>query len=192
MGPVGQRLTENLVNLRKRNRIKQQDLARLLDTVGRPITSSALSRVEQGERRVDVDDLVALAVALDVTPNHLLLTEDASDELVELTPAVTATRERAWQWASGDLPLRDTPPQRDEAGRLRLGDLAKVEARRPHEPIASMSFEQTIEHLQVLAEVRRAVRAAEAQGLTRRQVFNGINFLDDLAGRGIVDALDEG
>jgi hypothetical protein len=40
---------------------------------GRPILPSGLSKIEQGQRAVDVDDLVALAIALQVNPNALLL-----------------------------------------------------------------------------------------------------------------------
>lgn len=43
---------------------------RLAET--RPMGHSTLSEIENGARRVDVDDLVALATALDVTPYQLL------------------------------------------------------------------------------------------------------------------------
>jgi transcriptional regulator with XRE-family HTH domain len=39
---------------------------------GRSISPSALSKIENGDRRVDVDDLTALAYALGITPYELL------------------------------------------------------------------------------------------------------------------------
>src|SRR3954454_23683106 len=52
----------------------------MTDIAGRPILASGLGKIESGERRVDVDDLVALAVALDVSPVRLLLPRPTSEE----------------------------------------------------------------------------------------------------------------
>jgi transcriptional regulator with XRE-family HTH domain len=43
-----------------------------LAALGRPILPSGLSKIEQSTRRVDVDDLVALADALRTVPSRLL------------------------------------------------------------------------------------------------------------------------
>jgi hypothetical protein len=48
------------------------ELEEKLRELGRPIPLPALSKIEKGQRRVDVDDLVALALALGVSPNLLL------------------------------------------------------------------------------------------------------------------------
>src|SRR5690242_1133606 len=47
-------------------------LSARLREIGRPISISALSKIEQALRRTDADDLVALAKALDVEPGELL------------------------------------------------------------------------------------------------------------------------
>jgi transcriptional regulator with XRE-family HTH domain len=47
-----------------------------MTTVGRPMLASALSKAETGERRIDVDDLDALARALAVTPHNLMGWDD--------------------------------------------------------------------------------------------------------------------
>jgi transcriptional regulator with XRE-family HTH domain len=47
-------------------------LSELLRTAGRPVHPSAITKIEQGERRIDVDDLVAIAAALGTTAAHLL------------------------------------------------------------------------------------------------------------------------
>src|SRR5690606_19823410 len=55
--------------------LSQRALADRLAEHGRPMQVSGVSKIEAGERRVDVDDLVALARALEVTPAHLLTGE---------------------------------------------------------------------------------------------------------------------
>lgn len=54
------------------------ELSRKLAEMGREIPPLGLRRIETGERRVDVDDLVALALALDLSPLALLLPTDTS------------------------------------------------------------------------------------------------------------------
>jgi transcriptional regulator with XRE-family HTH domain len=49
-----------------------------LTRVGRPILPSGLSKIESGDRRVDVDDLVGIAAALGVMPDRLLRAPDGS------------------------------------------------------------------------------------------------------------------
>jgi hypothetical protein len=48
------------------------ELSRRLTEIGRPIPPLGLRHIEAGNRRVDVDDLVALGVALDIAPLALL------------------------------------------------------------------------------------------------------------------------
>lgn len=82
------------------------DLSRRLEAIGRPIPVLGLSRIEKGERRVDADDLVALAVALDVSPLTLLTPKSHG---VDTTVIATGTGHVAaldlWQWMRTDLPL---------------------------------------------------------------------------------------
>lgn len=74
---------------------------------GRPIQASGLAKTEAGDRRVDADDLVALALALDATPNRLLLS--GVPEPVPLTPKRSLTFPEAWAWASGEHLPGETP-----------------------------------------------------------------------------------
>jgi transcriptional regulator with XRE-family HTH domain len=61
---------------------------------GRPILPSGLAKIEKGDRRVDVDDLVAIARALGVNPERLLQvpfdspTEDDDKDLMEIAQKV--------------------------------------------------------------------------------------------------------
>lgn len=75
--------------------------------MGHPLVPSGIGRIEQGERRVDVDDLLAFAVALGVSPLQLLLPpESRPDSSVHLTPKVQATTRAAWAWALGATNVR--------------------------------------------------------------------------------------
>lgn len=104
LGPTGQRVRENVRQLR--DRLSYRELSERLEQLGRPIPTLGLSRIENGARRVDADDLVALALALGVNPDRLLLPADAPDDQdVGLTPAVKARPFQAWAWARGQQQL---------------------------------------------------------------------------------------
>jgi transcriptional regulator with XRE-family HTH domain len=102
-------MARNLKTLRER--VPVRELSQRLTRLGRPILPSGITKIEQGHRRVDVDDLVALAIALDVSPNRLVLDPGADDGELPLTDAVVVTRGQAWDWATGAHPL----PEADHA-----------------------------------------------------------------------------
>ncbi|PSL02509.1 hypothetical protein CLV30_110163 [Haloactinopolyspora alba] len=54
---------------------------------------------------MDVDDLVALAIALGVSPPALLMPSESTGDGVELTPSRSASTQAAWRWATGEQPL---------------------------------------------------------------------------------------
>ncbi|WP_327144366.1 DEAD/DEAH box helicase family protein [Nocardia sp. NBC_01327] len=105
MGPSGLRLGVRLRELRQSHGLTLNQLADRLTELGRPIDLSALAKIEKGQRRVDVDDLVALALALDVSPNWLLLPDSASSNRVEITAAYGTSGTEAWLWALRDQPV---------------------------------------------------------------------------------------
>jgi transcriptional regulator with XRE-family HTH domain len=106
VGPSGQRAARNLEQLREERRLNQDELAARAGRVGRPMTRQIVSKTEAADRRIDVDDLVALAIALGTTPNRLLLPGSAGEgELVALTPEVQVSALDAWKWATGEGPL---------------------------------------------------------------------------------------
>ena len=106
LGPVGERVAARLKRIRQERGLTLSDLASKLDDLGRPILVSALSKIEKGQRRVDADDLIALALALDVSPNQMLLPPDASmTTTIELTKSMTMDASAAWRWATQDVPL---------------------------------------------------------------------------------------
>lgn len=63
---------QNIRNLRTEQGLRLADLSEMLKEQGHPLELNTLSRVEQGKRAIDVDDLVAFARALDVSPARML------------------------------------------------------------------------------------------------------------------------
>lgn len=108
-GAVSETVRGNIQRLRAAQGLSLEALSARLGEVGRPILKSGLSKLEQGERRVDVDDLAALAVALNVNLSALMLPDLAGDEPVQITPAVEVPAWAAWQWADGYMPLPTRP-----------------------------------------------------------------------------------
>ncbi|WFR72938.1 helix-turn-helix transcriptional regulator [Prescottella defluvii] len=111
LGAAGQSVASNLRRLREDANLTYAELGRRLETVGRPIPTLGLRKIESFERRVDADDLVALALALDVSPATLLmpLSEDWELGKVDLTSEVSTAPQRAWEWLVAAYPLeRDT------------------------------------------------------------------------------------
>lgn len=74
---LGDHVAANLADTRyRRNRLSTRELSARLDELGWRLSPGALLRLESDDpdkrRRLDVDDLAALALALDTTPWHLL------------------------------------------------------------------------------------------------------------------------
>lgn len=89
-------------------RIPVTELSRRLGELGRPIPPLGLRRIEDGTRRVDADDLVSIAVALDVSPITLLMpdSEDRGEQVV-VTGGGEQSSEQVWKWLRAERPLGD-------------------------------------------------------------------------------------
>ncbi|MFH8902494.1 helix-turn-helix domain-containing protein [Streptomyces coeruleorubidus] len=70
IGPAGIRTARTIEILRTER--AQRELAARVTAIGRPMSDTMLSRIERAQRRCDIDDLVALAQALRVSPLVLL------------------------------------------------------------------------------------------------------------------------
>ncbi|MEU0977964.1 helix-turn-helix domain-containing protein [Streptomyces griseus] len=105
-GPTAKQVGENVRRLRDRRGYTIYELSEKLRAAGRPITPSAVAKIERRERQVTADDLVVLAVVLDVSPAALLLPlKDSPRERVDITGAGVVPADAAWAWASNQRPL---------------------------------------------------------------------------------------
>ncbi len=106
LGPTGETVRANVKRLREGQNMAYAELSRNLAGIGRPIPVLGLRRIEAGERRVDADDLLALAIVLGVHPNALLLPPvSGHDLLATATGTKYMPSETLWDWASGEQPL---------------------------------------------------------------------------------------
>lgn len=111
LGPVGERVAAHVARVRTRKGWDQKQLSDRLAAIGRPMSPSVISKIEQGDRRVDVDDLIALAVALDIYVGGLLLPlDDSPESVIALAPGHSVSADVAWAWLSGERPLKVTEP----------------------------------------------------------------------------------
>lgn len=111
LGPTARRVAANIRRIRRAHwqDITTAELSRRLSELGQPISDTGITKTEAGTRRVDVDDLMAISLALAVTPNKLLLPPVdyiGSPAIHRATPAATkGTAEELWLWAQGERPL---------------------------------------------------------------------------------------
>ena len=132
-GPTSETVRANVKIYRESQNLTYAELSRRLDNLGKPIAVLGLSRIENGERRVDVDDLMALASALDVPPVDLL-TPDGQNaiDLVEATGLGLVSVHGLRNWICGleetqmstDQLLREAVRLSKEAAEMNRGNEA--------------------------------------------------------------------
>lgn len=105
LGPTGERVRHNVERLRLARNMGKKDLSTAVSQLGRAIPPLGISRIEAGTRRVDADDLVVLALALNVSPLTLLLSDREDEAPTALTNDFTATNRAVWSWALGKMSL---------------------------------------------------------------------------------------
>lgn len=168
IGPTGLQTARNIERLRTELGMSQRRLAQVLTDLGRPTPTTALSKIERGERRVDVDDLAAIAVALGVSPTTLLLPPVADASRTTVTGAGAVTTEAAWDWIDGIRPLLpfpvDEPDQAGENGLLAHALRARPEGRRT-------------QHLPPLPAANQPAEAEPFSQFTRTEL---VQLLDNL------------
>src|SRR5437660_426462 len=103
-------VADNVRRWRKNRGMDQQALAdRMAELMGegKKVDRTTVVRIEAGNRRVDVDDLALLAVALNV-PLPVLLLPTETNETVTLAAAPgldSLNGWLVWEWMRGDEPL---------------------------------------------------------------------------------------
>lgn len=127
LGPTAETVARNVKRFRTSLRgWTLGELSERMTDVGRPMTGNTLSAIETQARRIDVDDLIALSAALEVSPAALLMphitadgTPDPDDPSLmqemglvtsaepepdeDQAPSVTAGQ--YWAWLIADSPL---------------------------------------------------------------------------------------
>ena len=103
-------MSANIAEFREGMDLTFAEMSRQLEARGRPIPPLGLRRIEAGERRVDVDDLMAIAAVLDVSPMRLLLPGvQAKAITAEVSGAGAHSTHDLWTWALGYKRLGETP-----------------------------------------------------------------------------------
>lgn len=117
LGGVGDTVRRRIAGLRESQNLTYAAMARLLEEAGRPLGTLALRRIEAGARRVDVDDLVAIALVLGATPNSLMVDPRIAEETghewdldheynnFNVTASVVTSFHAFWDWLDGHRPL---------------------------------------------------------------------------------------
>jgi transcriptional regulator with XRE-family HTH domain len=96
---------ERLRDVRRIRGWTQQELAGALDEAGVDLGEFAITRLEKGKRSVSLDEAVAIAAVLGVSPLHMLVPLD--DSGVRLAPSMPDVRSAsARAWFRGQRPLR--------------------------------------------------------------------------------------
>lgn len=135
-GPSSERVAANLRRIRRDREITTAALSRRLAEIGHPIADSGITKIEKKQRRVDVDDLTALALVLGATPNRLLMPDlDRPGTRTEymLTPVVKGSPDQLWQWAQGEKhPPIPVPGAHDWLGEGEHPDLMFALTNRPY------------------------------------------------------------
>lgn len=122
LGHTGYTVASNIALFRVKRGLKLAQLSERMTEVGRPMTGNTLSSIENLTRRADVDDLVAIAAALGVSPAALLMPQVDDDEdggIAWLIPTsaepdpgeegvATVLAGQFWSWLTAEAPL-DAP-----------------------------------------------------------------------------------
>ncbi|OKH65396.1 helix-turn-helix domain-containing protein [Mycolicibacterium mageritense] len=108
-GPTSDTVRTNITAVREARNLNYTQVSEQLAHLGWTISAVGVRRIESGERRVDVDDLVAFAVALGVSPASLLMPNLATVVAKDVVPItgwkkpITATL--VWRWLTAVEPL---------------------------------------------------------------------------------------
>lgn len=183
LGPTAKRVAANIRRFRRADwqDITTAELSRRLTELGQPIPDTGITKTEQGTRRVDVDDLVAISLALAVTPNALLMPPVdflGASGAHRVTPAeASGTAEELWLWAQGEKTL---PVLADDAwdwlGRSEFPSLEFAVRNRPYLTAPHPPGEDGMPGVtdaalrDVSAAISRAMRAGASASQVRRVI----------------------
>lgn len=104
---TGRIVADNIKRLR--SGMQYKELSQRLSELGRPIAPLGLRKIEECERKVDVDDLTAFAAVFCVSPLEILMpTNGYAIDKSEITGYPTPLpNSYIWSWALGERPLNE-------------------------------------------------------------------------------------
>lgn len=107
MGPTGETVAGNITRIRQAQGLNYTDVSKRVAAAGREISPLAVRRIEEKQRRLDVDDLMAVSVALGVAPISLMNVDlEDPDEPVRATGIEAALTAKAlYRWLQGESEL---------------------------------------------------------------------------------------
>jgi len=95
MGAAGNGVKDAIRALRIDRRMTLTDMTEALKSTDRPLSKATLSQLETGMRRIDIDDLFAIAKALKVDPRELLRDAVEGEKPAEMVYDVLADIEHS-------------------------------------------------------------------------------------------------
>lgn len=106
-GPAARIAAQAVKYQRERLGLSYAQLSRKLTLIGRDIPTLGLRRIESAQRRVDVDDLIALAMVFEVSPITLLMPPEADSgtSVVMSGTCVAIPVKQFWNWLNASYPL---------------------------------------------------------------------------------------
>lgn len=107
---ASQVLSKQLPEIRQRLGLSAQAFAERAREAGLKFDRGTVSKIENGQRGISLDEALAIAAALDVAPVHLFLPRE-DDAKVQVAPNVTVEAEQARLWFRGGRPLPDGDDQ---------------------------------------------------------------------------------
>lgn len=160
-GPTAEAVAKNVKRLRESRGMTIYSLSGALEKAGRPITASAVAKIERQQRQVSVDDLMALAIVLKVSPSALLLPlDDNPNKRHGITGGGEAPADVAWDWMDGQRPLHLTPGN-EETEMLEYDLYSRPARRRIHSSPVREATEEEREYIRRIMGVPEGGDAGE-------------------------------
>jgi len=132
---------QRLRETREARGLSQSELAQMLTDRGRPMNTTALLRVESGERKLSLDEAIALADVLQAAPANLLSPPDGSYVALTDNKGVDGDGIRNWLLTGVGIVVWPEPARAEDETKLRAwldrelerGAVALADALRGHD-----------------------------------------------------------
>lgn len=106
LGVSGETVAKNIRRMRLERGLAFTEVAERLQLLGRDIPTWGLRKIESGGRRVDVDDLVSIAVVLRTSPTSLLMPGidqvGPTDRVAIMNTGPAPEANDVWHWLTAE------------------------------------------------------------------------------------------